>query len=79
MQQLKQYAKALECYVRAAEASGEDADCRKLAHYRAGVLATGMRDLDGAEGHFLKLAELDPAYKDVSDRLDKVRRIRDSG
>lgn len=79
LQQLKQYAKALECYARAAEAAGSDADCHKLALYRAGVLATGMRELDAAEGHFLKLAELDATYKDVPDRLDKVRRIRNSG
>jgi tetratricopeptide (TPR) repeat protein len=79
LQQLKQYAKALECYTRAAEVAGENLEHKKLALYRAGVLATGMRELDVADKHLLELAALDPAYKDVPDRLDKVRRIRNSG
>jgi hypothetical protein len=38
-----------------------------------------MKRLDEA-GQFLKrLAKLDPQYKDVEDRLDKIGRIRDKG
>ncbi|MEX2027367.1 MAG: hypothetical protein WEH44_08695, partial [Pirellulaceae bacterium] len=75
---LKSYDKALKCYAKAAE-TADDEECRKLALYRGGVLATGMKRYDEA-GQFLKrLAKLDPQYKDVEDRLDKIGRIRDKG
>lgn len=79
LQQLKQYDKALECYARAADAADKDAECRKLALYRAGVLATGMRKLDLAEKILRELSLMDITYRDLPYRLDKVQRIRDSG
>jgi tetratricopeptide (TPR) repeat protein len=51
----------------------------KLALYRAGVLATGLRELDRAERHLADLAGLDYGYRDVADRLDKLAQLRDSG
>jgi hypothetical protein len=49
-----------------------------LALYRAGVLATGLRELDRAERHLSELAGLDFGYRDVSDRLDKIAQLRNS-
>jgi tetratricopeptide (TPR) repeat protein len=82
LQHLKQYVKALHCYERAAEKSLHDpeaAESHKLALYRAGVLAGGMKELETAERNLRALAELDPEYKDVQTRLDKVRQFRDKG
>jgi hypothetical protein len=50
-----------------------------LGLYRAGVLATGLRELDRAERHLAELAGLDYGYRDVADRLDKIASLRDSG
>ncbi len=79
LQHLKQYPKALLAYEHAIEAteSSAQADYHKLALYRAGVLATALRQLGSAERHLSALRQLDPDFKDVSDRLDKLRQIRD--
>jgi tetratricopeptide (TPR) repeat protein len=79
-QKIEQYKLALAHYeqsIEACEASDEEA--RKLALYRAGVLATGLRELDRAERHLAELAGLDYGYRDVADRLDKIASLRDSG
>jgi tetratricopeptide (TPR) repeat protein len=79
-QRIEQYKLALTHYEQAIEACDPaDADTMKLALYRAGVLATGLRELDRAEKRLSELAGLDFGYKDVSDRLDKIARLRDSG
>ncbi len=77
LQHRKDYQKALECYAAAAGLAGDNVECKKLALYRAGVLATGLRELDEAEKHLTELAAIDEGYKDLSARLDKVRQIRD--
>jgi len=80
LQHLKQYVKALHCYERAAEKSeGQDTalDVQKLALYRAGVLATGMKEWETAERTLSKLVALDAGYKDSRARLDKLRQISD--
>ncbi|HYO24296.1 MAG TPA: tetratricopeptide repeat protein [Lacipirellulaceae bacterium] len=79
-QKIEQYKLALSHYEQALEAcEAGDNETRKLALYRAGVLATGLRELDRAERHLAELAGMDFGYRDVSDRLDKVTRLRDSG
>lgn len=79
-QKIEQYKLALGSYEQALEACDEpDSESRRLALYRAGVLATGMRELDRAERHLTELAGLDFAYRDVSDRLDKINKLRNSG
>ena len=50
----------------------------KGALYRAGVLLTGLRELDRAEEYLTELAGKDFGYKDVSVRLDKIARLRNS-
>ena len=83
-QKIEQYKLALSNYEQAVETdletTGEaDSEVRRLALYRAGVLATGLRELDRAERHLTELAGLDFGYRDVSDRLDKLAHLRDSG
>jgi tetratricopeptide (TPR) repeat protein len=83
-QKIEQYKLALANYEQAEQAAQQsteeaDSDIRRLALYRAGVLATGMRELDRAEKHLTELAGLDFGYRDVSDRLDKLAQLRDSG
>jgi tetratricopeptide (TPR) repeat protein len=77
-QQIRQYQKALDGYLKAA-ARMEDTDVerKKLALYRAGVLATGLKDREIAEKSLLELIELDADYRDAADRLDKAREIED--
>jgi tetratricopeptide (TPR) repeat protein len=79
-QKIEQYKLALAHYEQSIEASESgNNEGRKLALYRAGVLATGLRELDRAERHLAELAGLDYGYRDVSDRLDKISSLRDSG
>jgi tetratricopeptide (TPR) repeat protein len=79
-QKIEQYKLALAHYEQSIEATdSSDEETRKLALYRAGVLATGLRELDRAERHLGELAALDYGYRDVADRLDKVAALRDSG
>jgi len=79
-QRIEQYKLALSNYEEALEACSEpDSETRRLALYRAGVLATGMKELDRAERHLTELAGLDYGYRDVSERLDKIARLRDIG
>lgn len=77
-QQIKQHKLAISNYEGAAEAIPErDLDQKKLALYRTGVLAMGLKDLDKAEKYLTDLAGIDFAYKDVSDRLDKISQLRE--
>jgi tetratricopeptide (TPR) repeat protein len=79
-QRKKQYDKALERYRQAAEKAGEDQiPLKKVALYRVGLVATGLKNLDSAERHFEELTALDPHYKDAAARLDKIREMRHSG
>lgn len=77
-QHIDQHSLAIRSYEAAIGACPADewTDLRKLALYRAGVLAMGLRDLDRAEGHLADLASADFGYRDVSERLDKLTRIR---
>ncbi len=53
-------------------------DTKKLALYRAGVLAAELNDRERAEKHLTQLAAIDFGYRDVADRLDKLAALRDS-
>ncbi len=78
--QIKQYRLAISNYEQAiSEISERNVDSKKLALYRAGKLALGLRDLDKAETHLTTLAGLDFTYQDVPDLLDKIRRLRENG
>lgn len=81
-QHIEQYKLAMSSYEAAVEASskpgaGEKAsETRKLALYRAGVLAMGLEDWDRAEQRLTELAGVDFSYRDVARRLDKIAGIR---
>ena len=67
-------------YESAIDASDEPSpsEVLKLALYRAGVLSTGLRELERAEQYFTRLAGIDFGYRDVPARLDKINRLRHS-
>ncbi|MEX0612139.1 MAG: tetratricopeptide repeat protein [Pirellulales bacterium] len=78
-QHIRQFLLALSSYEAAIEAADHmQLDTKKLALYRAGVLAADLKDLDRAEKHLTQLAAIDFGYRDVADRLDKLAAIRDS-
>lgn len=78
-QHIRQFKLALSSYEAAIEASDDmQADTRKLALYRAGILAAELGDLERAEKHLTRLAAIDFGYRDVADRLDKLSALRDS-
>lgn len=79
-QQIGQHLLALRSYEASIEACDDTewGDLRKLSTYRAGVLALAMKELDRAEAHLTNLADADFSYRDVSDRLDKISKIRNA-
>ncbi len=78
IEQFKLAAASYEAAVKASESSAGTVseETRKLALYRAGVLALGLGDLDRAESRLTDLAGLDFGYRDVGDRLDKIAELR---
>jgi tetratricopeptide (TPR) repeat protein len=87
-QQIKQYKLAMSNYDQAIEEiSDREEDPKKLALYRAAVLAMGLYEmektdrslLDKADRYFTDLAGREYGYKDVAERLDKIRELRDKG
>ena len=78
-QKIEQFRLAMSSYEAAAAAAPDpDADLHKLARYRAGVLATGLGELDKAEKHLTEVAAADFGYRDVADRLDKLAQMRNT-
>jgi tetratricopeptide (TPR) repeat protein len=78
LQQLRQFPKAQQCYDRSVALAEAGSEFRKLALYRSGVLALGVRDLEKARSRLTELAGLDAAYKDVQARLDKLAALGDT-
>jgi tetratricopeptide (TPR) repeat protein len=79
-QKIKQYQLAMRNYEVAVESlTDRELELRKRALYRAGVLAAGLEDVDGARKYLSALAGLDFNYRDVAQRLDKLSRPRDNG
>jgi hypothetical protein len=79
-QKIKQYQLAMQNYVTAVETlTDREPDLRKRALYRAGVLASGLEDLDSAKKYLSALAGLDFGYRDVAHRLDKLGSVKDKG
>ena len=76
-QKIKQYQLAFQSYQTAVDALGDrEADLRKRALYRAGVLATALKDVDSAQKYLSALAVIDFGYRDVADRLDKLKTVK---
>ena len=80
LQQQKKYTNALQFYARAVDLTAEgDVNLRKIALYRAGTLATGLKQYEVAEKYLHTLSKVDARYKDVLTRLDKVKSLRHKG
>ena len=76
-QKIKQYHLAFQSYQTAVDAlTDREADLRKRALYRAGVLAMGLKDVDSAQKYLSTLAGIDFRYRDVADRLDKLKTVK---
>ena len=90
LQQIRQYQESMRCYLKAAEAATGNADAaenaaatknvavEKLALYRAGVLAMGLKDQHQAQRLFARLAVKAPNFRDVNARLDKLKTMGDT-
>jgi tetratricopeptide (TPR) repeat protein len=79
-QKIKQYQLAMQNYQTAVETlTDRELELRKRALYRAGVLASGLDDVDSARKHLSVLAGLDFGYRDVAQRLDKLGSAKDKG
>jgi tetratricopeptide (TPR) repeat protein len=79
-QSIKQYQLAMQNYEIAVDTlTDRELELRKRALYRAGVLAAGLKDVDGAVKHLSAVAGLDFSYRDVAQRLDKLRSASDNG
>jgi tetratricopeptide (TPR) repeat protein len=77
---IEQFRLAMSNYEQAVqEIPARDEDLKKLALYRAGKLAYGLKDLDTAEKYLTELAGLDFGYEDVSEWLDKIAKKRNDG
>jgi tetratricopeptide (TPR) repeat protein len=78
-QHIRQFRLALSSYEAAIEVADDmQPDSKKLALYRAGVLAADLGDRERAEKYLTRLAAIDFGYRDVADRLDKLAALRDS-
>ena len=78
-QHIEQYRLAMSSYETAIKAAPDpNSDLHRLARYRAGVLAMGLKEYDQAEKQLTELAATDFGYRDVADRLDKLAQMRDT-
>lgn len=78
-QYIRQFRLALGSYEAAIQASDDfQQDTKKLALYRAGVLAAELDEREKAEKYLTQLAAVDFGYRDVAERLDKLASLRDS-
>jgi tetratricopeptide (TPR) repeat protein len=78
-QQIKQFRLAMSHYQEAIqEIPDRDSDNKKLALYLAGRLAAAMKNFDAGEKHLTTLAGLDFSYRDVSELLDKIAKLREN-
>src|SRR5208282_1072100 len=59
------------------EIPDREQEYKKLAHYRAGKLAMGLKDLAKAEKYLTTLASMDYTYKDTSELLERLHRMKD--
>jgi tetratricopeptide (TPR) repeat protein len=80
-QQLKLFQQALETFKTAVDQAraAEDVEYRKMAMWRAARLSEGLKQIITAEKYYQMLWEFDANFEDVRARLDKIRKIRDSG
>jgi tetratricopeptide (TPR) repeat protein len=76
---IKQYRLALQNFDAAIpEISERDPEIFKGTMYKAARIAEHLKDWESAEKHYNALATHDFGYKDVAERLDKIREIREN-
>ena len=73
---IKQYHLAMNHFEQAVqEIPDREQEYKKLAYYRAGKLAMGLKDLAKAEKYLTTLASMDYTYRDTSDLLERLHRM----
>ena len=73
---IKQFHLAMSHFEQAVqEIPDREQEYKKLAHYRAGKLAMGLKDLAKAEKYLSTLASMDFTYRDTSDLLERLHRM----
>ena len=75
---IKQFHLAMDHFEQAVqEIPDRDQEEKKLAYYRAGTLAMGLKDLAKADKYLTTLASMDYTYRDTSDLLERLHRMQD--
>jgi tetratricopeptide (TPR) repeat protein len=75
---IKQYHLAMNHFEQAVqEIPDRDQDEKKLAYYRAGKLAMGLGNLEKAEKYLTTLASMDYTYRDTSELLERLHRMKE--
>ncbi len=75
---IKQYHLAMNHFEEAVlEIPDRDHENKKEAHRQAGKLAMGLKDLAKAEKYLTTLASMDYTYKDASELLERLHRMKD--
>ncbi len=70
---IKQYHLSMNHYEQAVEEIPDrDQEAKKLAYYRAGKLAMGLKDLVKAEKYLTTLASMDYTFRDASQLLERL-------
>ncbi|PHS12094.1 MAG: hypothetical protein COA78_08620 [Blastopirellula sp.] len=78
LQATKRYKTALECYRNALSHSDVmSSDHQKMLLYRTGVLALALVNLPVAEDSLGRLIKMDPNYRDIQSRVDKLKKMRE--
>ncbi len=73
---IKQFHLAMNHFEQAVqEIPDRDQEEKKLAYYRSGKLAMGLKDLAKAEKYLTTLASMDYTYRDTSDLLERLHRM----
>jgi tetratricopeptide (TPR) repeat protein len=77
-QHIEQFKLAMNNYAQAVDTIPDtQEDTKKTALYRAGVLCMGLKEYKKAEDYLTELAAREYGYKDVAERLDKLRSLGD--
>ncbi|MGO9111251.1 MAG: tetratricopeptide repeat protein [Thermoguttaceae bacterium] len=73
---IKQFHLAMNHFEQAVqEIPDREQEYKKLAYYRAGKLAMGLKDLAKAEKYLTTLASIDYTFRDASDLLERLHRM----
>ncbi len=75
---IKEYHLAMSHFEQAVEeVPDREQEAKKLAYYRAGTLAMGLKDLPKADKYLTTLASMDYIYRDTSKLLDHLHKMRE--